>query len=166
MSSTMASNAILAKARAMYGKSLSETDYKQLIDCRNVPEVAAYLKTRTCYSSVLTGLNESEVHRGQLEPMLRQDIYFDVFALSRYAKDKRLVFIDFIISGMEIEQIIRCITLLKTAGRKTRPFSSIFASILPVNLMCVYLLLMNLGTNIQFSPQFPTAFLIYFCRRH
>ena len=80
MSSTMASNAILAKARAMYGKSLSETDYKQLMDCRNVPEVAAYLKTRTCYKTVLTGLNESEVHRGQLEPMLRQDVYFDVFS--------------------------------------------------------------------------------------
>ena len=112
MSSAMASNAILAKARAMYGKSLSETDYKQLMDCRNVPEVAAYLKSRTCYKSALTGLNESDVHRGQLEPMLRQDIYFDVFALSRYAKDKSLVFTDFIISEMEIEQIIRCLTLL------------------------------------------------------
>lgn len=128
MSSTMASNAILAKARAMYGKSLSETDYKQLIDCRNVPEVAAYLKTRTCYSSVLTGLNESEVHRGQLEPMLRQDIYFDVFALSRYAKDKSLVFIDFIISEMEIEQIIRCITLLNIG----RPDEYVYS--MPVSL--------------------------------
>ena len=78
MSSTMASNAILAKTRAMYGKSLTETDYKQLMDCRNVPEVAAYLKSRTSYRSALTGLNETEVHRGQLEPMLRQNLYYDI----------------------------------------------------------------------------------------
>ncbi len=112
MSSTMASNAILAKARAMYGKSLTETDYKQLMDCRNVPEVAAYLKSRTSYRSALTGLNETEVHRGQLEPMLRQNLYYDILALSRYAKDKTLIFSDFVISEMEIEQIIRCLTLV------------------------------------------------------
>ena len=111
-SSAMASNAILAKARAMYGKCLTDSDYKQLMDCRNVSEVASYLKSRTSYKSALTGLDENDVHRGQLEPMLKQNIYFDVFALSRYAKDKALVFSDFIISEMEIEQIMRCLMLV------------------------------------------------------
>ncbi len=112
MSSSMASNAILAKARAMYGKSLSDPDYKQLMDCRNVPEVAAYLKTRTNYRSVLSGLDENDVHRGQLEAVLKQALYYDILALSRYAEEKSLVFADFMISQMEIEQIIRCVTLI------------------------------------------------------
>ncbi len=112
MSSEMASNAILAKARAMYGKCLSDNDYRQLMDCRNVSEVASYLKSRTNYRSVLAGLNENEVHRGQLEPILRQNLYYDISSLSRYARDKSLVFSNFIISEMEIEQIIRCLTLL------------------------------------------------------
>ncbi len=110
--SSMASNAILAKARAMYGKCLTDSDYRQLMDCRSVPEVAGYLKTRTSYGSALTGLDENSIHRGQLEPLLRQNLYFDVFALSRYAKDKALLFTGFIISEMEIEQIIRCLTLV------------------------------------------------------
>lgn len=112
MSSSMSSNAILAKARAMYGKRLTESDYKQLMECRSVPEVAAYLKTRTSYKTALTGLDENDVHRGQLEPMLKQNIYYDIMALSRYAKDKSLTFSEFFISEMEIEQIIRCITLV------------------------------------------------------
>ena len=112
MVSAMASNAILAKARAMYGKSLGETDYKQLTDCRNVSEVAAYLKSRTNYKDALVGLNENEVHRGQLEPMLRQTINYDIFALSRYAMNQSLIFTDFIISQAEIYQILRCVTLL------------------------------------------------------
>ncbi len=112
MLSSMASNAILAKARAMYGKRLTDTDYKQLMDCRNVSEVAAYLKNRTSYKAALTGLDENSAHRGQLEPMLKQNIYYDIFALSRYAKDRTLKFSDFVISEMEIEQIIRCLTLL------------------------------------------------------
>ncbi len=112
MSSSMASNAILAKARAMYGKRLTDADYKQLMDCRNVSEVASYLKNRTSYKSALTGFDENSAHRGQLEPMLKQNIYYDIFALSRYAKDKTLQFSDFVISEMEIEQIMRCLTLL------------------------------------------------------
>ncbi|MBQ3928746.1 MAG: V-type ATPase subunit [Clostridia bacterium] len=112
MPSSKASNAILAKARAMYGKCLTDNDYQQLEECKTVPEVAAYLKTRTSYRSALTGLNENDVHRGQLEPLLKQNLYYDVFALSRYATDNSMIFSDFFISGMEIEQIIRCLTLV------------------------------------------------------
>lgn len=106
----MSSNAILAKARAMYGKSLKEADWQQLMDCRTVVEIASYLKSRTSYSAVLSGMNENEIHRGQLEPMLRQNIYMDVMSLARYAEDKSLAFTNFIISEMEIELIIRCLT--------------------------------------------------------
>ncbi len=112
MPSSKSSNAILAKARAMYGKCLSEKDYRQLLDCKTVSEIAAYLKAQTNYGFALTGLDENDVHRGQLEPILRQNIYYDVFALSRYASDKSMVFAEFIISNMEIQQIIRCLTLI------------------------------------------------------
>lgn len=107
-----ASTAILAKARAMYGKCLSDKDYEELVGCRTVSEVASYLKTRTEYASALVGLNDSDVHRGQLETLLKQNIYYDVSALSRYEQDKSTGFSDFIISRMEIEQIIRCLTLV------------------------------------------------------
>ena len=110
--SSQSSNAILAKARAMYGKCLKDTDYQNLMDCKTVAEIAAYLKQRTNYASVMSGLNETEIHRGQLEPVLRQNIYFDVFALSRYAREDTLAFSDFIIAKMEIEQIIRCLMLV------------------------------------------------------
>lgn len=110
--SSQSSNAILAKARAMYGKCLKDSDYHNLAECRSVSEIAAYLKQRTNYSSVMSGLNETEIHRGQLEPVLRQNIYFDVFALSRYALEDTLAFSDFIISKTEIEQIIRCLMLV------------------------------------------------------
>ena len=110
--SSQSSNAILAKARAMYGKCLKDTDYQNLMDCKTVAEIAAYLKQRTNYASVMSGLNETEIHRGQLEPVLRQNIYFDVFALSRYALEDTLAFSDFIIAKMEIEQIIRCLILV------------------------------------------------------
>ena len=121
--SSQSSNAILAKARAMYGKCLKDTDYQNLMDCKTVAEIAAYLKQRTNYASVMSGLNETEIHRGQLEPVLRQNIYFDVFALSRYALEDTLAFSDFIIAKMEIEQIIRCLMLVNIGKPETYVYS-------------------------------------------
>ena len=110
--SSQSANAILAKARAMYGKCLKESDYQGLLNCKNVTEIAVYLKQRTAYSSAISTLNENEIHRGQLETKLRQELYFDLFALSRYAHEDTLAFSDFVISKMEIEQIIKCLMLV------------------------------------------------------
>ena len=110
--SSQSANAILAKARAMYGKCLKEADYQGLLNCKSVTEIAAYLKQRTAYSSAISGMNENEIHRGQLETKLRQELYFDLFALSRYAHEDTLAFSDFVISKMEIEQIIKCLMLV------------------------------------------------------
>ena len=105
-------NAVLAKSRAMYGKCLKDQDYQQLIDCKTVAELAGYLKTRTCYARALSGLTESEVHRGQIEPLLRQEIYLNIFSLSRYTTNNALAVADFVTSKLDIEQIVRCLMLL------------------------------------------------------
>ncbi len=110
--SSRSSNAVLAKARAMYGKCLKKEDYRQLAECKSVPEVSNYLKTRTSYSKALRGLIDNEIHRGQLEPLLKQDIYLDVYALSRYTSDNAAAVTDFVFSRLETDQIVRCLVML------------------------------------------------------
>ena len=39
-----ASNAALAKARALYGRRLTAADYRRLAACRTMPQLAAELK--------------------------------------------------------------------------------------------------------------------------
>ena len=53
MGNTQASNAILAKARAMYGRRLTARNYQELLNCRDLPDLISYLKTRTSYSEAL-----------------------------------------------------------------------------------------------------------------
>ena len=47
MTVSSAANAVLAKARAMYGKRLTAQNYTDLLACRSVNEAAAYLKAHT-----------------------------------------------------------------------------------------------------------------------
>ena len=63
MGNTQASNAILAKARAMYGRRLTARNYQELLNCRDLPDLISYLKTRTSYSEALQAANPATTHQ-------------------------------------------------------------------------------------------------------
>ncbi len=81
---TMGANAVLAKARALYGKRLTSRSYSDMLSCRTVPEIAAYLKNRTPYAAELEGITPQVVHREQLEHLLRRHLFAQYAALARY----------------------------------------------------------------------------------
>lgn len=81
---SLSSNVVLAKARTMYGRRLTQADYNELLKCRTVGEVAGYLKNHTVYSGALAGIVENEVHRGELEARLKQKLMEDYAALCKY----------------------------------------------------------------------------------
>ena len=68
-------NAVLAKARALYGSRLRADDYRRLMACRTMTELAAALKEYPLYSEALAEVNPQYARRVQLENLLRQSLY-------------------------------------------------------------------------------------------
>lgn len=112
MSSSKSANAVLAKARAKYGRRLSDKDYTNLLACKSVAEVVTYLKNNTYYDTVLSKVNEREIHRGRLEVILKQKLFEDFYSLCLYTKGSGEHFAQYILQKNEIEQIIHFLTLL------------------------------------------------------
>ena len=106
------SYAVLAKARAKFGRFLSEHDYDGILACQSVPEVMVYLKTYTHFAPVLSGVDEREVHRGRLEALLRQYQFNEFDSLCRYDSNVSEGFSRYIIEKSEVEQIVHFIVLL------------------------------------------------------
>lgn len=106
------SAAVITKARAKYGKRLKEKDYKALLKCNNVASVVSYLKAHTKYSDVLSKTAENEVHRGQVESLLKQKVFYDFDSLCRYEMSEGSPFSEFIIRRYEIEQLVHFLLLL------------------------------------------------------
>ncbi len=127
MSST--SLAVLTKARAKFGKQLSEHDYNNLLACQSVAEVMVYLKSHTHFAKVLEDVNERDVHRGRLEMLLRQNLFYEFDALCRYDSDVSTGFSQYVIEQMEVEQILRFLILLsaKSTEKFIFQFPSFFA---------------------------------------
>ncbi len=77
-------NAVLTKIRAIFGKRLTRSDYAQMARKRDVGEVAALLRENASYQAALKNVRETTVHRGQLEELLKKDIFYKYSALRRY----------------------------------------------------------------------------------
>ena len=78
-------NAVLAKARALYGSRLRADDYRRLMACRTMTELAAALKEYPLYSEALADVNPQYARRVQLENLLRQSLYTRYDSLCRCA---------------------------------------------------------------------------------
>ncbi len=106
------SYAVLTKARSKFGKRLTEKDYTSLLACQSVTEVMSYLKSYTHYSEALRDVNEREIHRGRLEALLRQNLFYEFGSLCRYDSGMGTGFSEYVIQLVEIEQIVRFLVLL------------------------------------------------------
>ena len=104
--------AMVAKARAMFGERLGAGDYEALLQKKNIADIVAFLKTDKLFEHTLEGVNEKAVHRGQLEVLLRLNVYDRLRKLLRYGSKEDGQFL--IAAGMntEIEMILMCIRTL------------------------------------------------------
>lgn len=103
---SFSSNSVIAKARAVFGQSLTYEDYARLAARKTVSEVCAGLKQTPRYSSALAEANPGTIRRGQLEALLRRAI-FDIFdSFHRFDFTESKGFFKYIIMRLEIEQIL------------------------------------------------------------
>lgn len=107
-------NVILTKAHSMFGKRLTLNDYKELIKKNSISEITTYLKNNTKYKKSLKNIDEINIHRGQLELIIRKNLFNRYTALCRYQISKKNKFYYYYILKLEVEQILRCIMLLNT----------------------------------------------------
>ncbi|NCB33091.1 MAG: hypothetical protein EOM64_04310 [Erysipelotrichia bacterium] len=102
-------NAMSAKARAMFGERLKAEDYAVLLQKKSVGEIASYLKANTMFAECMEGVNAKSVHRGQLEVLLRTDVFDRLSKLIRYADDSAKHFATAAVMESEIELIMMAV---------------------------------------------------------
>jgi len=118
MLTSLSSNAISAKARAIYGKRLTTANYKEILRLSSVSDVCAYLKNNTSYSKYLKGVNETSIHRGQLENLLGRTKIEKYFSLCKYVFSSNLGFYRYLIVHLEITIIQNAIISLNAGDSK------------------------------------------------
>lgn len=69
---------VAAKLYALSGDFLTEEDYRNLMNQKNVPEIVRYLQNTRMYGDTLGNLNPDQIHRRDLENLLQKDLLKDM----------------------------------------------------------------------------------------
>ena len=112
MSSVKASNSILAKARAKYGRRLTPKNYRDMAALPSVSDVAAYLKNYTRFSEILANTKESSIHRDYLEKLIVDSNLENIAQLCRFEKSAGEKLYEYIVQKVETDEIINFVRYL------------------------------------------------------
>ncbi len=111
---SLASNALLTKARAMNSYTLKKEDYQQLAACRSLNEVVDYLKSNTVYEQPINELLGTDIYRGRLE---REIVKFNNTRIAQLAGFEKAIgqkLNELIYLNYDIELILNCAYHLDT----------------------------------------------------
>lgn len=100
-------SAIAAKLRAMHSKFITEHDYEELLSKKSVNDICAYLKATEGYNDVLGGVDEHNIHRGEMELLIEQDIVNEYVRIYNFIDKSGRALLDFWFMGYEIEFLKR-----------------------------------------------------------
>ena len=111
---------IVTKIRAMEAKLLTPEQFAEIANMSAVPEIAGYLKKNTAYADALNTLEESQLHRGNIEKVLIQSLYHDYTKIYRFCGQKQRRFMKLILKNYEIDLINYCLRIV--INRYRQPF--------------------------------------------
>lgn len=103
---------IVTKIRAMEAKLIKPEQFTEIANMRSVPEIVDYLRKNTAYSDVLSSLEEDQVHRGNIEKLLIQSLYYDYTKIYRFCGQKQRRFMKLLLKNYEIDLINYCLRIV------------------------------------------------------
>lgn len=109
MSNLSSYSALAAKIKGMQGHLLTDDDFRDLASCATIAEAVSYLKQRPFYSVLFADLDESILHREQLEQRLSQAIFYDFQKIYHFASQKQRLSLELLFRKYVPDLIRHCL---------------------------------------------------------
>ena len=103
---SLTGNAIISKAKSIYGNRLKANDYEYLLKVRTVPEIVTYLKNKVNYREYLLDVHEQSIHRGQLEELIKKAHFGHTLKLVKFVDTKDRKFFELNMIQREIDVVL------------------------------------------------------------
>ena len=116
MGSLIAYSGITTKVKAMERWRISDSQFEEMGLLESVPEAVEYLRRFPPYGDIFNGLEDGQLHRGDIEQQLNLSQYRDFAKLYKFANLKQRRFLDLYFMHYEIGIIKTC--LRNAAGHR------------------------------------------------
>jgi len=88
----LSNNAVITKAKTIFGHFLKPDDYERMLKLRSLPDLVSFLKKSPNYEMILSGVQEGSIHRGQLELMIKKSHFEQILRLIKMIHSSDLEF--------------------------------------------------------------------------
>lgn len=119
MNKQLAYSGITAKIRAMSKSLITPQMYDEIINLPTVTDFAAYLKNNTTYGEQFGDMDETLLHRGQIERLLANSLYQDFISIYLFASQSQRTFLSSYFKTFEISLIQKFLRLVCSADKNT-----------------------------------------------
>lgn len=109
MSGLLSYSGLTTKIRAMQSHLLNDRNFREIVELEGVPQAVSYLKQQKAYASLFDGCDESQLHRGEIEKMLRLTVYRDFSKLYRFSNVEQRKFLELYFKRYEIAILKECL---------------------------------------------------------
>lgn len=120
MGNLLTYSGIVTKIRAMEGKLLTEEDFEEIAGLHSVPAVIAWLRDNGFYPFVLDDLTDEHLHRGDIEKLLINQLFYDYVKIYRFCGETQRRFLSLYIMRYETDLIDYCLRIV--INRYQEPF--------------------------------------------
>jgi len=112
MGRLLAYSGLTTKIRAMESRLITDNGFRMISEMKDIPSLAAYLKHQPAYEKLLAEMDENQLHRGQLEQLLRYSIYDGFTKIYRFANDEQRRFLNLYFKRYEVSALKRCFRMV------------------------------------------------------
>lgn len=109
MYNLMSYSGLTTKIRAKERNFITEPHFREIAELPGVPQVVSYLKNHPGYGAVLSDLNETDLHRGQVEMALQTAVLLDYASLYRFSNPGQRRFLKLYARRFEIRLLKKCL---------------------------------------------------------
>ncbi|MDD2981303.1 MAG: V-type ATPase subunit [Hespellia sp.] len=112
MGNLLTYSGIVTKVHAMHAQLITKEQYEEIAALHNVTEVVSYLKGTPGYAEFLEDIDESKLHRGDIEKILIQSLYRDYTKLYRFSGLEQRRFLKLYLKRYEVDLINYCFRIV------------------------------------------------------
>ncbi|MBU1093412.1 MAG: V-type ATPase subunit [Firmicutes bacterium] len=109
--SSWANNAIISKAKSIYGNFIKPEEYEKISKFKTLPDFVGYLKKHENYQNILKDVKENTIRRGNIESLIKKNSFDQIMRLIKQVHSNDLEFFELNIVQQENEIIL---TALRT----------------------------------------------------
>lgn len=112
MGNSLTYGGIITKVKAMSSQLVTRQDYERIAQLETTADFVNFLRAKPSYYRIFKDVNETTIHRGQIEELIKTSVLMDFSRIYIFATREQRAFLDIFFLRYEVNILKDCLELI------------------------------------------------------